>query len=510
MARRLESTEPIWAPEVPALPALSGDARADVCVVGAGIAGLTTAYLLALLGRSVIVLEQDGIGAGETGRTTAHLTSVLDERYAALRKLHGDENTRLAAASHVAALKLVESVVQAESLDCDFHRVDGYLVGETSSEARRELEDELEACRALGLRAELLPAPPLPFGTGPALRFPDQAQLHPLRYLSGLARALRGRGSSIVRAQVTEVGGDEDEALVRTDRGQVVRAKALVIATHSPVHQAFGVHLKQAPYRTYAIGLRAARGSLPPGLYWDTHDPYHYLRTVEGAEGADDVLIVGGEDHKAGQDDAADERFARLESWVRDRVPRLLEARSRWSGQILEPADGLAFIGRSHGASNVYLATGFSGNGMTYGTLAGRLLADLIAKGGSEWSELYDPSRVRLRAAGRYLKEGLTAAASYGERATPGEVSGIEEIPLGEGAVIRRGLSKVATYRDEEGLAHEVSAQCTHQGCIVHWNPAEKSWDCPCHGSRFAPDGTVLNGPALRALDPVLSSVQKA
>ncbi len=506
----MDSTDPIWSAERPALPVLSGDVRADVCVVGAGVTGLTAAYLLALLGRSTIVLEQDGIGAGETGRTTAHLTRVLDLRYSQLRRVHGDANARLAAASQAAALRVVESVVQAESLDCGFLRVDGYLFGGPSPEAALELEDELEACRVVGLPAELLAAAPLPFETGPALRFPDQAQLLPLRYLAGLARAVRSRGGSIVRAQVSEIGGDEREALVRTDRGQVVRAKALVIATHSPVHQGPGVHLKQAAYRSYVIGVRVARGSMPPGLYWETGDAYHYLRTVEGTAGTDDVLLVGGEDHKTGRDEAADERYAKLESWARDRIPRLLETRFRWSGQILEPADGLAFIGRSSGASNVYLATGFSGNGMTYGTLAGRLLADLIVKGGSEWSELYDPSRLSLKAAGRYLKDGLGAAARYGELATAGEVSDAAEIPLGEGAVIRRGLSKVAVFRDERGLAHEVSAQCTHQGCIVHWNPAEKSWDCPCHGSRFAPDGSVLNGPALQALVPVESSVQKA
>jgi glycine/D-amino acid oxidase-like deaminating enzyme/nitrite reductase/ring-hydroxylating ferredoxin subunit len=505
----MDSTEPIWSAQMPALTPLSGDVRTDVCVVGAGVTGLTTAYLLGLLGRNVIVLEQEGIGAGETGRTTAHLTSVLDVRYRQLRRLHGDAKARLAAASHAAALRLVESVVQAESLECGFLRVDGYLFGGTSPEGRLELEDELEACRVVGLTAELVGGAPLPFETGPALRFPDQAQVHPQRYLSGLARALRVRGGSIARAQVVEVGGDESEALVRTDRGQVVRANAVVIATHSPALQGPGVHLKQAAYRSYVIGFRAARGSVPPGLYWDTDDSYHYLRTVEGTEGAGDVLLVGGEDHKTGRDEAADERYDGLETWSRDRIPGLLETRFRWSGQILEPADGLAYIGRTSGASNVYIATGYGGNGMTYGTLAGRLLADLVVKGASDWSELYDPSRLRLKAAGRYLKDGLGAAARYGEHATGGEVSGVEEIPLGEGAVIRRGLSKVAAFRDERGLVHEVSAQCTHQGCIVHWNAAEKSWDCPCHGSRFAADGTVLNGPALQPLVPVESSVEK-
>jgi glycine/D-amino acid oxidase-like deaminating enzyme/nitrite reductase/ring-hydroxylating ferredoxin subunit len=509
MARRMDSTEPMWSAEVPALHPLQGDVRADVCIVGAGVTGLTTAYLLSLLGRSAIVLEQEGIGAGETGRTTAHLTRVMDLRYSELRRLHGDAKARLAAASHAAALRIVESVVQAESLDCGFVRVPGYLFG-NASEGARELADELEACRVVGLPVDLVGAAPLPFETGPALHFPGQAQILPLRYLAGLARAVRGRGGSIVRAQVAELGGDEQEPFVRTDKGQVVRARALVLATHSPTHQGPAVHLKQTAWRSYVVGFRVAKGSVAPGLYWETGEAYHYLRTVEGVAGSEDVLLVGGEDHKTGRDEAADERYAGLEAWSRERIPRLLETRFRWSGQILEPADGLGFIGRASGSPNVYLATGFSGNGMTYGTLAGRLLADLIVKGASEWSELYDPSRLSLKAAGRYLKDGLGAAARYGELATSGEVSDVAEIPLGEGAVIRRGLAKVAVFRDEAGVAHEVSAQCTHQGCIVHWNAAEKSWDCPCHGSRFGPEGTVLNGPALQPLVPVESSVQKA
>jgi nitrite reductase/ring-hydroxylating ferredoxin subunit len=280
----------------------------------------------------------------------------------------------------------------------------------------------------------------------------------------------------------------------------VVRANAVVSAAHAPFQQGVGLHLKQVPYRTYVIGLRVSRGSIPAALYWDTCDPYHYLRVVSEANGGD-ILLVGGEDHKTGTKDDADERFARLESWTRERVSTVVETKFRWSGQVLEPGDGLAFIGRGGGgAKSVFVATGFSGNGMTYGTLAGRLLSDLITKGASEWEELYEPSRMRVKAAGQYLKDGLAAAARYGEHATPGEVSSAADIPLGEGAIMRRGLAKVAVFRDEDGVAHEISARCTHMGCVVHWNPAEKSWDCPCHGSRFTPEGAVLNGPALAPL----------
>jgi nitrite reductase/ring-hydroxylating ferredoxin subunit len=293
-----------------------------------------------------------------------------------------------------------------------------------------------------------------------------------------------------------------------------VTARAVVVATNTPVNDRVAIHTKQAPYRTYVVGARVPRGSVPDILLWDTPDPYHYVRLQRGSrgEGGDesggsDVLIVGGEDHKTGQANDADERFSRLEAWTRERFPQVESFVYRWSGQVMEPVDGMAFIGRNPlDSDNVYIATGDSGNGMTHGTIAGILLTDLIQGRENRWAELYDPSRkpLSLSAAKDFAEENLNVAVQYTDHVTPGEVSDESEIRAGEGAVIRRGLSKVACYRDESGALHERSAVCTHLGCVVQWNSGEKSWDCPCHGSRFhRTDGHVVNGPANVALAEV-------
>jgi Rieske Fe-S protein len=242
---------------------------------------------------------------------------------------------------------------------------------------------------------------------------------------------------------------------------------------------------------------------VPHALYWDTLDPYHYVRLQRTGE-AHELLIVGGEDHKTGQADDAAARFDRLAAWMRLRFPRTGPIAIRWSGQVLEPVDGLAFIGRNpRDEPNVFLATGDSGHGMTHGTIAGLLLTDLILGRENPWGTLYDPSRVSLRAAKDFATENLNVAARYVEWATPGDVSSAEEIAPGTGAVLRSGLAKVAAYRDPSGALHRHSAVCPHLGCVVHWNPAETSWDCPCHGSRFDPLGKVVNGPANRDLAPL-------
>jgi Rieske Fe-S protein len=241
-------------------------------------------------------------------------------------------------------------------------------------------------------------------------------------------------------------------------------------------------------------------------LYWDTPDPYHYVRiqNVENKTGAYDLLIFGGEDHKTGQADDANRRFAALEKWTRTRFPMIEKIEFQWSGQVLEPVGGLAFIGRNPlDNDNVFIATGDSGNGMTHGTIAGILLTDLIMKRENDWEILYDPTRKTLRAAANFASENLNVATQYADLVTPGDVDSTDEIKPGEGAVIRRGLKKIAVYRDDSGALHERSAVCVHLGCIVDWNSKEKTWDCPCHGSRYDARGTVFQGPANRNLSEV-------
>jgi glycine/D-amino acid oxidase-like deaminating enzyme/nitrite reductase/ring-hydroxylating ferredoxin subunit len=494
--------------EVPSfVDELPAETRTEVCVIGAGISGLTTAFLLTRAGRRVVVIDDGPIGGGETARTTAHLSDALDDGYAQLENWHGEEGARLAAESHAAAIDFIEEAVLEESIDCDFRRVDGYLVLAPGDDPEK-LERELQAAQRAGLdvtrRTSVPPAAAGGFADAPCLRFARQAQFDPLRYLSALARAVvrgGGRIHSFAHAEHIE-GGAQPRVGIRG--GQVIHAGSIVVATNSPVSSRFRIHTKQAPYRSYVVALQIPRGSLPPALFWDTADPYHYVRVA----GDDDVLIVGGEDHKTGQTDDAEARWARLEEWARERFPLAEALVARWSGQVMEPVDGLAYIGHE-GAENrhIYVATGDSGHGMTHGTIAGILISDQIEGRENPWARLYDPGRVSLRATLRYAKENLNTVAQYTDWVQGDSVESVEAIPFGSGAVLRRGLKKIAVYKDHAGECFAVSAACPHLGGVVRWNSAEETWDCPCHGSRFDAYGKVVNGPALDDLPPVESDL---
>jgi len=503
-----EQSLSIWmdTAELPEESTLTENISADVCVVGAGIAGMTTGYLLTREGKSVVILDDGPIGGGMTGRTTAHLVNALDDRYFELERLHGEEGARLAAQSHTAAIDAIESIVNAEKIDCEFERLDGYLFV-PPHDAKKILDDELAATHRAGLtdieKVERVPWDS--YDTGPALRFPRQAQFHPLKYLTGLAGAIRKRGGRIfTETHAKNIEGGKNTR-VETSTGGAVTAKAVVVATNTPVNDRIAIHTKQAPYQTYVIGARIPKGSVTRALYWDTPDPYHYIRieTVGKGASAHDVLIVGGEDHKTGQKDDANKRFGALERWTRHRFPMVEDIEYRWSGEVMEPVDSLAFIGRNPlDAENVYIATGDSGNGMTHGTIAGLLLTDLIMGRKNEWEPLYDPGRITLKALPEFAKENFNVAVQYTDLVVAGDVDSVDEIKNGNGAIISRGLSKVAAYRDHDGELHEFSAVCRHLGCIVKWNSLEKSWDCPCHGSRYDALGTVLQGPANSDLLP--------
>jgi glycine/D-amino acid oxidase-like deaminating enzyme/nitrite reductase/ring-hydroxylating ferredoxin subunit len=480
---------------------LERDLETDVCIVGAGIAGLSTAYCLAQSGRRVVVVDDGPIGGGETCRTTAHLTNALDDRYYSLEQLHGERGARLAAHSHTAAIQTIERIATETGAQCDFEYVDGYLFA-PPDESPDLLKEELEAARRTGLVVEWLDRAPIAhFDTGPALRFSNQAQFHPLAYLTAVARAIEASGGQLVRAHAEEFHGGRD-AHVKTSDGNTIAAGALVVATNTPVNDRVTIHTKQAPYRTYVVGLRVARGEVPRALFWDTADPYHYVR-LQPLDASSELLIVGGEDHRTGQCNDGEHRFVRLEQWARRRFPGAQEVAFQWSGQVMEPVDSLAFIGRNPGdEENVFIATGDSGNGLTHGTIAGLLITDLILGGDNPWSEIYDPSRKSVRALAEFAREGAASQVGYAGWLTAGEVASAQEISPGEGAVLRRGLAKIAVYRDPSGVFVERSAVCPHLGCIVEWNGTEKTWDCPCHGSRFASDGHVVNGPALGDLAP--------
>jgi glycine/D-amino acid oxidase-like deaminating enzyme/nitrite reductase/ring-hydroxylating ferredoxin subunit len=489
-------------------PPLGAHLRCDVCVVGGGVAGLTTAYLLAREGRSVAVLDMDRIGGQETARTTAHLSDVLDEGLGDLEGLHGVEGAIQAVASHRAAITRIEEIVDSEGIACDFTRLDGYLLRAPETEAG-ELERELDAAQRLGFPdARLLSRTRgRGFRTGPCIRFPHQAQLHSLAYMRGLAEAIGHLGGKLFgHTRAFDIEARDGAVRVHTDGKWRVDAAAAVCATNTPFITRVALHTKQAAYRSYVIGARVPRGAVHRALYWDTADPYRYVRVQSDPESADsDIVIVGGEDHKTGQDDDPRPRFDRLEAWARKRVAALGKVVFRWSGQIMEPVDGLAFLGRSPGETDIYVITGDSGHGMTHGTIGAMIVSDLIAGRPNPWSDLYDPGRVTLVATPTFLQENLNVAAQYSDWIALGDIEHATNVAPGTGAVLRRGLARVVVYRRPDGTLLERSAVCPHLGCIVAWNPVESTWDCPCHGSRFTPEGTLVHGPAVADLSPVNS-----
>jgi Rieske Fe-S protein len=343
------------------------------------------------------------------------------------------------------------------------------------------------------------------FDTGLCLRFPHQGQFHPLKYLAGLTQSIERQGSKIYTStHVDKVQGGA-AARVQTSNGTVVTAKAIVLATNTPITKLATVHFKQSAYNTFAIGVKLPHNSVPRALYWDTLDPYHYVR-LQTLDQKSDLLIVGGEDEKTGESCDANASHRALETWTRERFPMAQEVTFRWSGQVMNADDGIAYIGKGFlDEENVYIATGDTGLGMTHGTIAGILLTDTILGRKNPWAEVYDPSRIRpsMATTTDFIAENTKTALHYLDWLTPGEVDSVEKIAPGTGAIVRRGLTKFAVYRDENNVVHTLSAVCTNLFCIVTWNNAEKAWDCPCHGSRFDCHGKVLTGPANRDLKPV-------
>lgn len=500
-----EQSQSCWMNDLPDVdaPLLQGSSECDVLVVGSGIAGLSTAYELARFGKSVIVIDRGRIGAGMTARTTAHLASALDDYYSELIKVRGEAEARLYHDSQVAAINRIEAICRDEAIDADFQRVDGFLFPAKASH-QRDLEAEIEACRSIGVDVDWAERAPIPdIETGRALCFPRQARVHPTRYLSGLAAACARLG---VRFHSQTAYRDYDEHSrgldVTVGSGAVIRAKDVVFATNSPVNDKVVVHTKQEPMRTYAIAGRVSKGDVVDALFWDTLEAYHYVRLQPVSE-TEDLLIVGGQDHRTGVENDMDRRFAALEEWTRQRFASLGAIEYRWSGQVLEPIDFMPFTGRNPGNRHIYVHTGDSGQGIINGVLAGLTLLPLIIGEESRFAPLLEPSRKSLTSrpsVGEFIKGQVGVARNLAEYVTPGQVSSADDIAAGEGAVLREGLSKVAVYRDDAGNLHRLSPICTHMGCIVHWNGLEKCWDCPCHGSHFAPDGDVLNGPAVTSL----------
>ena len=489
-------------------PPLTSDTDCDLLVVGSGIAGLSTAYEAARWGWKVVVIDRaETIGGAMTPRTTAHLATELDDYYHDLIEAVGEDAARVYHESQVAAVNRIEAICADERIDADFARLDGFLVPAEAAHMRR-LEDEFEACGTIGVPVAWADDAPVPLPEGTrALRFPDQGRFHPLKYVRGLIDAIERRDGRVHASTVyVDHSDDDDGVTIETEGGPKVRARAAVFATNSPVNDKVTLHTKQVPDRTYVIAGAVPKGTVADCLIWDTLDAYHYVR-LQPLGGVEDLLIVGGEDHHSGEATDMDARFAHLERWARDRWPQLAEVRHRWSGQVMEPVDFMPYSGRNPGNRNIYVHTGDSGQGITNGVAGSLNIAALLFDQKAHFADLFDPSRkpkARTSLA-EFISGQAGAVKNLSEYLTGGELDSADALKPGEGAIIRQGLHKIAAYRDEDGTLIQRSAVCTHVGCIVHWNPLETCWDCPCHGSQFQPDGSVINGPAIRPLAKVES-----
>jgi glycine/D-amino acid oxidase-like deaminating enzyme/nitrite reductase/ring-hydroxylating ferredoxin subunit len=478
-------------------PAMPGNTSVDVAVLGGGITGLTAAVLLKRLGKTVAVIEARRIAEGVTGHTTAKVTSQHKLIYDTLIEKHGEQKAHLYAEANEAAIDRIEAFVDEKSFDCDFRRLPAYVYTE-DEDVLSQLEAEVAAAQKVGLPASFVREAPLPFPIKGAVRFEDQAQFHISKYLLPLAEEIPGDGSHIFENTRALDVKEGVRCRVETDRGNVF-AKDVIVATHIPFTFKGQFWGKATPQREYGVAARIEPTRAPEGMFINAGAPTRSVRTA--SRDGETVLLVVGETHKTGEEPDTERRYRNLEEWARERF-EVTEFENRWSSQDYTSFDGLPYVGRIGGRSeHVYVATAFAAWGITNGTAAAMLLSNLIAGKENRWADLYDSTRTSPFASKSLYGEGASQAVHLIKDRFEGATEDASAVAPGEDRIVGRPGDQTAVYRDPQGEVHAVSSRCTHLGCIVSWNPAETSWDCPCHGLRFSVDGEALQGPAVRDLE---------
>ncbi len=494
-----QATTTLWratSPPQASYPPLKGDIEADVAILGGGITGLAAAMYLDGAGKKVVLLESGRIGSGTTGGTSGHLDAMPDQGVKKLGATFGETAARMVTQARMDAIEQIETWCREMTLDCDFRRVAAYVYSE-SAEGAAALETECETARRLGLATAMTEPPGLPFAHG-GFRIENQARFHSLRFVQGIADRLHRNGVAVHEQSQALPPKDGQPCELQTSGGRV-SARDVVLATHSSYLGISGLDLLVAPYQSYVLTARVD-SELPDALYWDDAKPYHYIRLASSDDRK--LLVIGGADHKTGQ--GGDERrvFEQLEDYAHRRF-HVESIEHRWSAGLFEPADGLPYIGRAPFSGHLYIGTGYSGTGLTFGVVAGRLLADLVLGRGNPLADVLSPSRVKLSAAaGNVLSENANVAYRFvADRFSGEEIKTLEEIPSGKGRLVHFRGKQLAVYRDDQGAVHAFSPVCTHAGCCVQWNEFESTWDCPCHGGRFSALGERIYGPPPKDLD---------
>ena len=472
----------------------------DVCIAGGGITGLTTALLLQKAGKKCVIAEMHTIGFGTTSGTTAHLNTFFDTPYYAVERDFGKENSMLLAEAAREAMQLIRKNITDHQIDCDFEEKSGYIFA-TEKEQDAGLARLVEAAQKVEVPVDFINDSPFPVPYTSIACAREQAQFHPVKYIFGLAKAFEAAGGIIMTGcKVTDVD-EGTEIKIKTTKGEIL-ANQLIWATHIPTGVNL-LHFRAAPYRSYVIGLTLNDNNYPQDLGYDMEEPYHYYRThtIDGQQ----FLIAGGEDHKTAHEENTEDSFRKLENYVRKYFD-VKEVSFKWSSQYFEPADGIAYIGHLPGnGDNIWVATGFGGNGMTYSHIAAITLSDILIKGDSKYRELFDPNRVKpIAGFTNFVKEAADVVKEFvSGKFSSEKIKEFTDIAAGEAKVVNYEGEKIAMYKDELHNIHAVNPTCTHIHCTVAWNAAEKSWDCPCHGARYSCDGEVLTGPATKNLEVI-------
>jgi glycine/D-amino acid oxidase-like deaminating enzyme/nitrite reductase/ring-hydroxylating ferredoxin subunit len=477
--------------------------RFDVVIAGAGITGVTLALLLQKAGKQCLILEAQTVGFGTTGGSTAHLNTLLDIPYTTLIKNFGKEKASHVANATKSAIELVRKHVAEYNIDCGFEEQAGYLFSQNDTQTR-ELKDIFKACQTVSVETSYADKIPIDIPLQKAIRVEGQAKIHPLRYVNALVKEFVQLGGTIVEhCRVIEAhkGDEKDSVSIETSTG-TFHASFMVFATHIPTGVNL-LHLRCAPYRSYAMAVKLTNDRYPDGLVYDMYDPYHYYRThvIDGEK----FLIVGGEDHRTGDESNTNGCFLKLESHIRSNFD-VREITNRWSSQYFEPADGLPYIGHLPGnPENVLVATGYGGNGITYSHVAAQLLKSIVLNEKSPYESLFTPGRVKPVAGfTEFVRHNLEVVnALVGGWLGKDQLPELSDLGVGEAKVVKYEKESIALYKDENHVLHALDPACTHLKCSVNWNAAEKSWDCPCHGTRYSYEGKVITGPATKDLEPI-------